>query len=364
MSIRDIDTIIAVMAGKTVRFDAASDGILVLARKDRAGIADAVSTSLKAKPVRRGSRVFVLAADFFTQAVRLPAPQTNGLSKADLLSTLIFEVEPFSNIARDQGQAAYTAGEESAGNCTWHVLQISNSDMTAITAAVRASNAKTVGLAQADGIFLSAPEQDLPGLFKGVATDAVTSAPSFPIIVPAPARLGANQIALCSGLGFAAVFIACLTHFVLASARLSTLKESVQKREALESANAQIASSTQAVETKMAALEKKRADRAAAEREIDRYRTAWAVLVRSIPETCGRDVVIQRIEGGSFFDAEIAGLSAVEKGPGDCMAKLAQRIGATGWRIHSERMQTVASMGGNGSLRFSFHVSLKNEIKP
>ena len=364
MSIRNIDIILVILAGRTVRFETASGTLLILPRKERATLAEAVTTSLKAKPVKGGARIFIMAAEFFTQVVRLPALQTNGLSEADLLSALIFEVEPFSNISRDQGQAAYSASEESAGIFAWHVLQIATSDIIAMTAAVRGAKAKLAGLAQVDALFLSVPEQELPGLLRSIAGEAVASAPSFPIIVPAPTCLATRKLALVACLALAFVCIGSLLHFSLTTRNQAALQARVSQGEALESANQQLEAAVKTLQATLDALEKKRADRAAAAKELERYRQVWAALIRSIPEACGSDVVLQQIEAGPHFDAEITGLSIAEKGPGECMAKLAQRICDIGWRLHAERMQAVTSAGGVEALRFSFHVSLDHEIKP
>jgi hypothetical protein len=355
-----VDVVVAVLAGQTVRLDTRSGEMNVLPRDGRSNLAEAVSAGLRAQPLKRGSRVLVLASDFFTQAVRLPALQTNGLSKEDLQSALVFEVEPFSNISRDQGGAAFVASDESAGIVTWQVLQIANGDIAALVAAVRAAGGRAVGFAPAGEALASATEERFPELLKAAAADAVSSSPAFPVVVPSAAGLAANRLAAVAGVLLAGAALACLVHFSSANARLSSLKTQVSALERLEADNAQVAAAVKSLEAKIGAIEKARHDRGAGEKELLRYRAAWGTLIRSLPEACGERVVIRQIESRAAFDAEFEGSSVTEKGPGDCMARLAQSVGEAGWRVEPERMQGVTATGGNGPVRFRFRVSLEN----
>jgi hypothetical protein len=359
MSIRGVDTIIAVLADRTVTIEKATGELFSLALDSHVSTALALSVLFKTKPLARGARVLVLSSEFFTQTVRLPSLQTGGLSKEDLLAALVFEVEPFSNIPMAQGQAAFSAGEETAGIRLWNVLQIAKSEIQAIQSAIGAAGGKVVGLAFADSSRLSLlPDPELVARLREDAEAAEAGTPNVPVIRPATQGLGAKRQELIACLVFATVCCACLGHFIYAKTHLSALKTEVQKLENLAAANAQIESGNAAITAKIGTIEKARSDRENAEKSFARYRSAWRTLMRGLLDSCDNTVVIQKIEGDGSFEAEIGGLSTSEKGPGDFLAKLAKRTGDSGWRIQSESMQTVLSMGGQGPVRFTFHTSL------
>ena len=359
MSIRGIDTLIAVLADRTVRVDRASGEVLSLDLDSHVSTALALSALFRTRPLKRGARVLVLSSEFFTQAVRLPELQTDGLSKDELLAALVFEVEPFSNISLAQGQAAFTAGELTAGIRTWNVLQIARSEIQALQTTVAAAGGRVAGLAFADSASLSiVPESEWAARLTDAARAAESAPPVIPVIQPTAKGLGIKGQELMAGLVFALVCCACLGHSLYAKRHVADLRERNRKLEELTAVNTQIETVNTSLKGKIAAIEKARADREAAEHAFARYRAAWRTLMRGLLDSCDNTVVIQRIEGGSLFDAQIGGLSTVEKGPGDYLARLAGRLADSGWRIQSESMQSVTSLGGQGPVRFNFHASL------
>ena len=360
MSANNIDVLIAVLTERSVRLDKHSGELRILLRSERSTVAEAAEAALKAAPFKRGARVLVCSSDFFTQAVRLPALQTRGLSQADLLSALIFEVEPFSNISRNQGRTGFAESGESAGMVTWQVFQIANADLAAITAAVRAAGGKVAGLTPADDALAAAPEQDLPGLLEAAAEAAASHHPSIPLIAPAPAGFAANRLAAAGAALLAVTALACAIHYASANARIAQVRSRVKTLDELESVNAEAASAIRAMEAKISALEAAKASREAGEKDLVRYRAAWESLIRHLPEACGDDVVIRAIESPSPFVAEIEGSSVSDSGPGGCMAKLAKSAGTSGWRISPELLRRDGSAGAS-PLRFRFVASLERE---
>ena len=359
MSIRSIDTVVAVLADRTVRVERATGELFSLDLDSHASTALALSALFKTRPLKRGARVLLLSSEFFTQAVRLPAIQTDGLSKNELLAALVFEVEPFSNIPFSQGQAAFTAGEVTAGVRTWSVLQIALGEIQALQSAVTAAGGRVAGLAFADSASLSPlPNSDLAERLADAAGAAESAAPPFPVVRPSAKGLGARSRELLACAVFALVCCACAGHFVYAKRHVAALRERVRKLEELAAVNAQIESGNAALKSKAAAIEKARAERETAVKTFARYRAAWRTLMRGLLDSCDNTVVIQQIEGGGLFEAEIGGLSTQERGPGDYLARLAERLADSGWRIQSESMHAAASLGGQGPVRFKFHASL------
>lgn len=359
MSIRGIDTIVAVLADRAVRVDRSTGEIFSLDLERHASTALALSALFKARPPKRGARLLLLSSEFFTQSVRLPELQTNGLSKDELLAALVFEVEPFSNIPLPQGQAAFTAGELTAGVRVWNVLQIARSEIQAVQAAVAAAGGRIAGLAYADSASLSPlPLPEVAARLIDTARVAEAATPTFPIVRPAAKGLGIKSHELIACLVFALVCCACLGHFLCARRHVSDLREQARKREEVSAVNTQIETVNAALKNKIGALAKANAEREAAASASVRYRAAWGTLMRGLLDACENTIVIQQIEGGDLFDVQIGGLSTLERGPGDFLARLAERLAGSGWRIRSENMRTLASLGGQGPVRFSFHVSL------
>ncbi len=359
MSIRGIDTIIAVLADRAVWVESATGELFSLDLDSHASTALALSALYRTRPPKRGSRVLLLSSEFFTQAVRLPELQTNGLSKDELLAALVFEVEPFSNIPLDQGQAAFTAGELTAGVRAWNVLQIDRSEIQALQSCVAATGGRIAGLAFADSAsLLPLPAPELAERLTGAARAAESAEPPFPVVRPAAKGLGVKSRELLAGLVFALVCCACLGHFLHAKHHVALLREQTRNREALSASAAQLEAVNASLRNKIAAIEKTRAAIESAEHASARYRTAWRALMRGLLDACDNTIVIQRIEGGDPFAAEIGGLSTRESGPGDFLARLAERLADSGWRIRSENMHAVTSLGGPGPVRFSLQVSL------
>ena len=359
MSIRGVDTIVAVLADRTVWVDRATGELFSLDLDNRASTALALAALLKTRPPKRGARLLLLSSEFFTQAVRLPELQTDGLSREELLAALVFEVEPFSNTPFSQGQAAFTAGEVTAGVRVWNVLQIARNEIQAVQSAIAATGGRIAGLAFADSASLSPLSiPELAACLLDAARAAESAAPPFPIVRPAAKGLGIKVQELLACLVFAFACCACLGHFTWARRHVSTLREQARRLEELSAANTQIETVNASLRNKIAAVEKDRADREAAERDAARYRTAWRTLMRGLLDSCDNTVVIQQLEGGGLFEAHIAGLSTLERGPGDYLARLAERLAASGWRIRSESMRAVASMGSQGPVRFTFQASL------
>lgn len=358
MSIQDIDTIIAVLVNRAVWFERAENKLLSLDFGSHASTALALSALFKTHPLKRGSRVFLLSSEFFTQTVRLPSLQTDGLSKDELLAALVFEVEPFSNIPLAQGQAAFAAGEVTAGVQAWRVLQLARSEVHALQSTVAAAGGRLAGLAAADSAALSSlPDPELAVCLNDTARSAVSATPPFPVLRPPAKGLRAKGREYLAGLVFVLVCCACLTHFVTARRHLANVRERSRKLEELSAVNAQVETVNTSLKNKLTAIEKARTDREAAEKAFARYRGAWRTLMHGLLDSCTDTVVLQRIEGQSLFAASFSGLSTVEKGPGDYLAQLAGRLAESGWRIRSETLHTVTSLGGQGPVRFDFHAT-------
>jgi len=359
MNKRNIDTIIAVMAGRAVWTDRTGNTLQTLALGSHASAALALTALLQTHPAQRGFHALVLSAEFFTQTVRLPAAQTHGLSSDELTAALVFEVEPFSNIPQAHGQAAFVAGSEASGLRVWNVLQIARSEIQCLQTAVGAAGGRVVGLASADLASLSSlTDHELAARLRNIAREAEAPSPPFPVVFPCTKRLNISVQALAACLTLALVCCTCLAHAIRAKAHLAALRRQTRTLATLTDENAQIESANAALRSKIDALEKTRAARESAAQTFARYRTAWRALMHGLLASCDGTLVLRRIDGGAFFEAEISGLSTSERAPGDYLAQLAEHIGPDGWHIQSEALQPVTSLGGLGPVHFSFRVRL------
>lgn len=352
MNARHADIILAVLTDKTIRFDRASGAVELLPRASHTTVAQAAAAALAAKPVKRGAGVLVASSDFFNQTVRLPSLQTNGLSKDDLLAALVFEVEPFSNISREQGATAFCAGETISGTTDWHVVQLSNAELGELQNTVRAAGAKAIGFAHAGSELQAATEEELPALMAEWANSA------NPILTPQSSKLVINPRVVLAVCSLVLTLSVCLAHFVISRARVNALREESVRLKELASINSQLDSANRSLQTKIDAHEKRRVARETAERTSARYRSAWAVLLRSLREACDGTVVLRQIKGDGFFEADITGLSTTEKGPGVYLAKLLPKVREAGWIIQSERQESMTSATGSAPVRFGFHATL------
>lgn len=356
---RNIDTIIAVMAGRTVWVDKTGEAIHSLDLDGHASAALTLTALFKTHPIKRGARVLLLSSDFFTQTVRLPAMQTHGLRKDELAAALVFEVEPFSNIPFAQGLAAYTSGSETADVQSWTVLQIARSEIQALQAAVGAAGGRLVGLAHAESAGLAPlPDPELSSRLRAMASQAEAPSAPFPVVFPAATGFGSKGPELAACLAFVLVCGACLAHALYTKTHVAALRQQAAQREALAACNAQAESVNASLRSRIDALERARAEREATAQTLSRYRTAWRSLMHGLLDSCDNTLVLQRIDGGALFEVEIGGLSTSEKAPGDYLAQLAERIGGGGWHIQSEALQPVASLGGQGPVRFTFRALL------
>ena len=349
-----IDIVIEVLAESCTRLDVRTGEVRALPRQGRMPVAEAVGAALRAAPVKRGARVLVLSAEFFTQAVRLTALQTNGLSRDELLAALVFEVEPFSNIPHQQGVAECVAGEASGHVTTWQVLQIASAELNRLVAAVRAAGGRAAGFALADAQGADALER-----LRSAAEAAESPSPPFPVIVPPPTGAAAHRLAIAASVLFALAAVGCGAHYFRASERLRTVREQVAELDALEAINTRISAENQALRIKIGALQKARGDTAAVESAAAQHRGAWAALIRGLAEASTERVLIRQIESPAAFAADIEGTGVAEQDAGEYLTRLSRMVEPSGWRLSPRQVH-----GSGGPVRFRFSVSLQTDNYP
>ena len=349
MKTNAIDIVIALADGAAFRFDAATGAPLILRRAyavQREALADALSSAR----VKRGSRVLVLSSDFFSQVVRLPRRQVAGLPDDDLRAALLYEIEPFSNIPRDQGVSGFQAlTGESADTLAWRVLQVSAADYAALESVARAAGARLAGCAPLDSV--PADESAWAETARRAADAVSATPPATALAAPADASSRRHSLPRVAAALFAVCAVACAAHFAIASATRARLGADVAERSRLAAENESIVSRTRDAEQRRAAIEREAAERAADDARFRAFRFAWSSLLAELPAACGDDVLLRSLSGSLAGGATVDALATGADAPDACMVRLAERVADDGWRLTPRELRATGS--GPSAFRFS-----------
>ena len=347
MSGGGIDIVVALSDGVLARLDVAGNGaplFLPAPAAENGGqaaapaAAAAVAVALRAAPVPRRARVLVISTEFFSQVVRLPRGQVAGLAPAELSAALYYEIEPFTNLPREQGADAFAEApdEAAAGQRAWRAVQVSRAEVEAIAAAVRGAKALLAGCAPCVAAPTSAPPDAAAweAAMRRAAGEASATPPRLPVALPAenPGEKTRRAVFL-SALLFATAAAGCLAHGLAVSRDLSRLRREVAERETLASEQARAASALRDVQGRIAAIEQARASREAAAARLRSARTAWRDLLDGLPRACGEDVMLRSLDGSLDAGVRAEAIAADADAAADCMARLADEAARRGWRL-------------------------------
>ena len=347
---KTFDTVVALAPEGVFRLDL-PDGALLSSRHARGGATDALTAALGLSRLRRSARVLVLSSEFFSQTIRLPRRQVAGLSNAEIETALAYEIEPFSNIARENGIAAFQPlPDEAADTASWRAVQISLADWDSLAAAVHAAGGRLAGCAALDP--LPGGDDAVAGELLRIAADAQAEPPRIPVAAPASASAQSARLPKAAMMIFILVALACGIHWLIASRACARLRADVDAREALAAVNNRIANELRGVESRRDKIVRDTADRAAAADSLLAYRKAWGSLFHDLSAACGDDVMLRSISGGiDPSGVDVEAIATDVDAPASCMARLAAMAAESGWALTPREVRNLPN--GPSSFRFS-----------
>ena len=142
-----------------------------------------VTHALKLSP-RRPGRVWVLSADFWTEAVTLPADLSAMLSGDELIQALALEAEADSGHSAFESRTAALRIEEpnqtpAVGEGRWWVTQVSLSDLDSMSSALGDCGARLGGVAHPAAAQLIANQRPTTPAGKTQGTEAACQSVDF-----------------------------------------------------------------------------------------------------------------------------------------------------------------------------------------
>ncbi len=350
------DIVVAITPDGVSRLDL-PDGKLLSSSQRDGSPSEALAIAFGLGRVKRNARVLVLSTDFFSQTVRLPRRQIAGLSAAEIETALAYEIEPFSNIPRDQGVAAFQAlTDEGADTSSWRTVQIARADWDSLDAAAIAADARLAGCAPLAS--LPASDEAIAGALLQYASDALSSPPRIPVAAVASTTAKSQVMPKVAATLYLLVAIACLLHYVFVPRMRDNLRTDVEEREALAAANATIANEIRAIEARSEQLKKNLAARNDAALSLSAYRKAWSSLLHDLVTACGDDVMVRSISGDVLSGGVMVEAIATDvDAPASFMVRLADLTAKNGWMLTPRDVRNETK--GPSSFRFSLEFSGK-----
>ena len=156
-------TLILVTAARVVRadFDGAPDAALPRIwkspRKPGTGVPEAVRSALALGGLP-GTRIWVLAEDFWAQSLALPTAQTDRLAPQELADALAFEAEPFSNLPPGETVVGVRGGKPENSTTPFWVVECARSDMVALQEIATRAGGRLAGASHPGGLPVALDE--------------------------------------------------------------------------------------------------------------------------------------------------------------------------------------------------------------
>ena len=158
-------TLIIVLAARVVRADFADAPggmparIWQAPRKPGASLPESARLALALGGLA-GTRVWMLAEDFWAQSLTLPTAQTDRLAPQELADALAFEVEPFSNLPPGETSVGVRGGKPADGSTPYWVVECARSEMAALQETAARAGGRLAGATHPGGLPL--PLGDAP----------------------------------------------------------------------------------------------------------------------------------------------------------------------------------------------------------
>ena len=346
------DKLIVTDGDRVFAYDAATSAVTPLPSAVGRSSSEVVEASLKALRPRRREKLLFLSASLFRQHVLLPKVQTDGLSSAEMASSLAFEVEPFSNLSRETGILAYRALPEDDGSRgVWDVLQISRDELTKIHRAVKEAGCVLCGVAGLpDGWDFRRQAVSAAQAGEVVGQFASGTVP-FPVIEPPhKGAMSKNPFAIAA-VSCVVLVLVCAIDYGILSSRVSRLAPVAAEREQLSYANATLTSQIGAKEAAIRAREQQREDHEKAKGDLAVLESAWGEALASMAGLFGEDAVITSIRSDENFRAVVEGVGATYKDVGDRFVLLSEPFSKSGWKL---RPGSISERSDGSTVRFSF----------
>ena len=227
----------------------------------------------------------------------MPEVQVTGLSEAELLSALAYEVEPFSGIPSAQAEIEY---------------------------------------ARVD--------------------DADRSVRVFDVVVRRRAGRGTSVPGAAKKTAIALSVLACIAvaaDFSLASFRLKSLKADVAVRAPLDARVKSVVAEGSRVRAEAESLRAGRREFERVQRRADVLRSAYSTLMEAIASSCGGKMVAKGFSSDAPFAAVMNASAVTVQACGEVMAELARVSEKTGWKVLPGQMGASGSTA-NFTCRFEF----------
>ncbi len=350
---RNFDTIIALLRDRVVLINGTTGAAQSLALSG-AAFTSGVTALLKEARLRRGSRVVVLGYDFFTQSVRLPELQTAGLAADELRTLLSYEVEPFSSLSAERGETAYQAGAVEAGYRSWQVVQVEKGVAAALQQAVRSAGGRLVGLAALESSWQAQGDAEL-----AASLPALVAGGGLPLVVPQVRKFVSGSQELYAVALFVVAAGLCFGHYLYAKGELARRQGELQEVRREAAINSRLAAANKGLRERIEREGRARKERVVAAERMQRFSSAWGVLLQGLTQSGSEAVVIRGIKSRKIFEAEINGTCATGGEPGDYLVLLGSAIESAGWQINSVQIGTPVAPGSDERRNFAFKVTLE-----
>ena len=293
------------------------------------------------KPIR-STEVFTTAA-CFRQRVNLPAAQVAGLTDEELASALCFEIEPFSGIARSDGQLAWKRAE--GGDVTravFDVVQIRTRDLQDEVAKQRAAK-RSVRAVTA-----------VPDAATG---ETVERLPWIPLKA---AGTGASRLVWLVGIAGALVVLALGGEYWRLSRNVRNLSREVAAQRVLQAERNQLTAKLTALQREADAIRAARMESARAQQNADVLRAAWRVLLEAVPKACRDESVLKTMTATGAYSAELTGLALSPEAATRTFVRLTEELKPpkSGWRLTPGAIQAPAA---GGTVRFECRLAFDPE---
>lgn len=277
----------------------------------------------------------------FRQRVNLPSAQAVGLAEAELAAALAFECEPFSGIPRADGEIAWRRlGGEDGPRAVFDVVQIRRADAAAETARARKVGRRVRAV--------TAPP---------ASGESVEDLPWIPV---RPAR--ALAVRPGAVLTFAALLTAAFLAWDAAAlvSRERALSRGVAAGRALQAQKDELQRRIASAKKEVVDLRTRRADEARAQQNADVLRSAWRLMLSSLPAACGDESVLGGITARGAYSSRMTGVALSADAASRTIARLAEALKPprSGWRVTPG---PIGAAAGGGTVEFACDVEFDSE---
>ncbi len=289
-----------------------------------ASLSSALSAAETTGKLDRLGNTLIFFENLFSHEINRPGLRLSSLSDKELLSLAFYEIEPYLDFNRDDGDFAFA---KSSGGYT--VAAMRKAEVNNVADLISSFGGKLIAIAPFNDSVPSPPSPPLSFI-----SSLASSLSSFPLItVRGGSSFGTkikNETVVFSLL-LLLVLLFAIPSFLSLSATNKRLSEICDERGAVAAVNSRLSGEISSVRSEITTLAREREALIAA---LDRkvlFRDNWLTLFDALSQECGGRVVIKSLSSESDLSCLLSGVAPSVESASSVAGSLSATLNGTGW---------------------------------